>query len=1473
MAGTQTDAVLAGQELLPVIAQLETGGHESPDDAVSHSGAVGRYQIMPGTARQYGFEPERLMEPDYNKQVAGTILNDLWRRYHGDASAVLVAYNAGPSTANKWMASGRTMPLPTETTGYLDKASKLMTGGNLQRDVQTVAMDDGAPPKPEPVKRDSGIAPGRALIQKAIDAGYPAQDILKWKQQKTQDALAAGYKPDEIDAYFGESPPQIADAERLVKNNLSQVPVGDAQKLAANPLDAMRAGWGSSDIGLAVHGGLPETVMPMEASTSMKVAAAAGQFAGDLPATIGGFFLGSSAGAAAGSPLGPGGAAVGGIVGGGFGAGAVPQAIREALIAGYRRGEIHTFSDFAGVMGGATMRTLKAGVAAAIAAPLGVLGGKIVGGTAAKLAGAETIELAGAGSNEFLPYVVHNDVSRLVGAGADLATQTAVFGSVSAAMDGRMPDKSDFITGGMFALGFHVSARIIGGRQRPTAAGEAAAEGMEEVFRTTGHTPWEAAQAARTDPVLRQELLTIDVNGERVMPTWQANAKDEPTPFVKPEPLKLEPPKIEEGNLPPAPPAPPSPPGPPTPKDGEPPPQLDGPMLNEIASEFIGGEQKDRALDAAKMYRQWVSELGPARAIDKLLIARGLDNTRKLGVEDMFRQTYASDSRLGYFLQYGGIKIDIDAKGNVVFAHDNKAPAFKEIAKQVQKNGGNLSDWTNWMVAQRANDKEAQGFETGHPLTLAQRQQLIAIGQSKYKIPTKELQKISDSILEYARNSGVFSQEQVDNMRRDNPFYITFRRLMGEEKTIPPIRSGRNFRVMEPVKRFEGDERQIMNPIVALVDNWHTIVRMADRNRAVGSVVALAERHGILEELGLKQLAAPDIKATIAEPGSDIFKPYNLDPEASYETYAPFLAERANRRGAWGKDKFVFIRNGKVEVWKASDPAIAELMRGAESPGEANVVMNLAVGVARMNRAGIINAADFPVRNALRDQIATYVLDPNSPPPFLTWLKGAFEVFGHGERFKEWLRNGGGGGALVEMDKAYFHRGIAEILEDTGAAMRVWNTVRHPIEAAQLLSERIDAASRVGYTGHVGETRPDIEPVKAATQSRKAYLDFVEKGTLAFMQGWAKAVPFLRPSILGLKQTGEAIKGNPTGTLLKALTAITLPTVVLYALNYLQDEHGGLPEDQKYKNLPRWQKDGYFITPQIGGIRARLPMPTGGLGLAFGGLTNRALDHFAHNDPTAFKEWAQALAAQVIPPFIPTIILPATEWWANRSAFTGKPLVPESVQDATGPMQYTSATTEPAKRLSRVLNKIGAEVSPIVIENFVREWTGSVGMEALRALNTAMITSQRPWEITDLPFVQSFFVRNPGMNAQPIQDFYDVKDEFLAARRDLTLAMKGQFTGESNEAELQNAVDNLLPPGPIAAQVKYLQTMHTLVQAIENKPLITEKEAAEGKDGMTADDKRQQTDAIVSNMIVTSKAAAANARQIIKTMRGLNNGR
>jgi len=81
-------------------------------DALSPKGAIGLMQLMPGTARDLGADPNI---PEQNVDAGARYLRDLLLKYDQHAYHALAAYNAGPSAVDKYHG----VPPYRETHNYI----------------------------------------------------------------------------------------------------------------------------------------------------------------------------------------------------------------------------------------------------------------------------------------------------------------------------------------------------------------------------------------------------------------------------------------------------------------------------------------------------------------------------------------------------------------------------------------------------------------------------------------------------------------------------------------------------------------------------------------------------------------------------------------------------------------------------------------------------------------------------------------------------------------------------------------------------------------------------------------------------------------------------------------------------------------------------------------------------------------------------------------------------------------------------------------------------------------------------------------------------------------------------------------------------------------------------------------------------------------------------------------------------------
>lgn len=141
------------------VMRVESAGDVT---AISHAGAMGLMQIMPGTWAELRAR-YRLGGNPYDPRdnvIAGTAyLRELHDRY-GNPTAMLAAYNAGPGRYDEHLATGRA--LPRETRAYLAMLAPMVGGAPARTDARPPADAlawTHAPLFSRPVNVASGAAP------------------------------------------------------------------------------------------------------------------------------------------------------------------------------------------------------------------------------------------------------------------------------------------------------------------------------------------------------------------------------------------------------------------------------------------------------------------------------------------------------------------------------------------------------------------------------------------------------------------------------------------------------------------------------------------------------------------------------------------------------------------------------------------------------------------------------------------------------------------------------------------------------------------------------------------------------------------------------------------------------------------------------------------------------------------------------------------------------------------------------------------------------------------------------------------------------------------------------------------------------------------------------------------------------------------------------------------------------------------
>jgi soluble lytic murein transglycosylase len=140
--------------------------------AVSHAGARGLMQLMPGTAREQagklgvGYDPGRVTDPSYNIMLGSAYFQRMLNTWNGSVPLAVASYNAGPGNVRKWVnAYGDPRTGGTDVIGWIESIPFSETKGYVQRVIENTVVYDQV--------RGGSRSPGRLHVSEYLGKSYP----------------------------------------------------------------------------------------------------------------------------------------------------------------------------------------------------------------------------------------------------------------------------------------------------------------------------------------------------------------------------------------------------------------------------------------------------------------------------------------------------------------------------------------------------------------------------------------------------------------------------------------------------------------------------------------------------------------------------------------------------------------------------------------------------------------------------------------------------------------------------------------------------------------------------------------------------------------------------------------------------------------------------------------------------------------------------------------------------------------------------------------------------------------------------------------------------------------------------------------------------------------------------------------------------------------------------------------------------
>jgi hypothetical protein len=668
-----------------------------------------------------------------------------------------------------------------------------------------------------------------------------------------------------------------------------------------------------------------------------------------------------------------------------------------------------------------------------------------------------------------------------------------------------------------------------------------------------------------------------------------------------------------------------------------------------------------------------------------------------------------------------------------------------------------IDEFRAFLGARRAHELQGRGLGSGINIQDAAR--TMAQLAPKYSAMADRLYRFQDSILRYARDSRVVSQEQYLRMKAANQYYIPFFRVREPLPGQPGGPGGKSLElVSDPIKELKGDDKlRIIDPLESVVKNAYTLIPAAEKNHVGRMLVDLANQAGATHLV-------------------------QLDPT---------VRDTGRTRPGYIK----VITDGQVSHYRVS-PEIETAMKALDRETAATVIKMLAKPASWL-RSGSVLTPEFALRNPIRDNQASFMYSKFGFVPGYDTVRGLLNVLSSGkggiaslakaaggdpEIYWKWKASGGGGSEVTAIDREYMQKSLDQIVAENGGwASLPGRLITSPMEAMRALSEMTEQMTRVGEFGaglrKLGNSKAAM--TEAAAASRDVTLDFSRAGNKGRVMNMITA--FWNANIQGVDKFIRAHKENPVGTALRAAVSLTLPSAILALAN---------ADDPRYQDLPQWQKDLFWviITDPISRTEWEALLPaektkkaqetiwripkSPGLNLLYTMPVERFIQWTAGNDPHAAREMGKRLFVDLLPGLLPTGLIPLAEGISDFSFFTGRPIEPAGSERVLPEDRTSPGNTGLAKMASRALGAVEdatglpVRVSPPKLENTVRGLTGGIGMYALRGIDAGAKEAGRAAGIippgnepagsmADIPGVKGFVSRYPQPYGENVTRFLE----------------------------------------------------------------------------------------------------------------------
>lgn len=563
----------------------------------------------------------------------------------------------------------------------------------------------------------------------------------------------------------------------------------------------------------------------------------------------------------------------------------------------------------------------------------------------------------------------------------------------------------------------------------------------------------------------------------------------------------------------------------------------------------------------------------------------------------------------------------------------------------------------------------------------------------------REYKTYNEGLLNFAAQSGYLSKDEVRRLNKQ-PYVPFYRVEEGNVKLFVlgerPITIG-NIKDNPDLKQFLGDEKKIQPILTSAVQNTFMLTRMAMHNKATMETTNALYKAGFVSKMG---------KGAGLANTSTVH--YKIDGE--------------NRFAVIDSDTFGISAELIVRGMEGIKTVIPDMVKMLGIPAD-------------ILRKFITRSPAYLVRKLVREPTNAFIASGVDGVPIVNALRELAKMQMGRSPAEQALMRG-----LVVSSNIYngSEADMQKFLGDVAAGRSGWDKFLGKLDNMALQADTVTLA-----TIYNDSIKKGFSEAKAQYRAMES-ANFGRSGLSRSMQMMSTLVPFFNAQIQGLDVLYRSFKGDmPFSDQLEIQRKIVARGAMLFAgsLAYafmMQDD-----EDYK-KAKPEERYSNFFVN--IPGVKdpLKLPVPFE-VGLLFMGLPQALVD-VAMGGATG-NEAAKAIGKLILnsaPGVIPAAPKPILEAFYGETAFG--PIESDREKQLEASVRFRPGTTELAKTMGSVTGAVG--ISPLLIEHFVRGYTGGLGVALMSTLNPLLRSEaegeKMPVGASRQPFIGGLFQPSEG---------------------------------------------------------------------------------------------------------------------------------